>query len=158
NQNRGAIGPVEGIAEQWVNLNVAMELAEILGPSNYVLTRHNDTENVSLQVRAQIANASGDLLISIHHNGLPLGMQATEMRWCGDSLNSNGLPRQNDFSDSTFAKKALYKLLDAFGYDDRCRILHQGDPIGMGCQDCDGDPWLIKIVSKDNSRSGALCS
>jgi PKD repeat protein/N-acetylmuramoyl-L-alanine amidase len=155
NQNRGSVGPVLGIAEQWVNLEVAIALLDILGDGNCVLTRYNDTADVPYSERIRLADSIGcDLFLSIHHNGLPLGKQATEMRWCGDNLNSQGELRQNDFSDSTFAKKALYKLLDVWQetnrYFNRCCTLSHSDPIGEGCQDCDGDPWVIRNVNRQH--------
>ena len=156
NQGRGAVGPVEGISEQWVNLDVALDLLNILGGSNCILTRMSDTQNVSYQERIDFADdIFCDLFLSIHHNGLPLEMQATEIRWCSDDLNSAGLARDNDYADSTFAKKTLYKLLDAFEYDNRCWIMSQPDPIGSGCQDCDGDPWILKNVNRQHVLSEA---
>jgi N-acetylmuramoyl-L-alanine amidase len=63
------VGPT-GEREEWINLRVALQLAELLekGNANVILTREKDTA-ISLKNRAELAiNNHADLFISIHHN------------------------------------------------------------------------------------------
>lgn len=63
------VGPA-GEREEWINLRVALKLAEILkqNDANVILTRSTDTF-VSLESRAELAiDQHADLFISIHHN------------------------------------------------------------------------------------------
>lgn len=147
NQGNGASGP-NGTAEQWINLNVAYRLQDefLYSPYYCVLTRTSDTQNVSYLARYSMArNLDACAFLSIHHNGLALGNQGTEVVWCGDQLDTNGDPRREDARDTSFAKKVLYKLLDRFEYTNRCSVMNQANPMA-GCQDCSGDPIVVKNV------------
>jgi len=61
---------INGEREEWINLRVALKLADILEQNNVkvILTRSAD-KSVSLLSRAELAiNQHADLFISIHHN------------------------------------------------------------------------------------------
>jgi N-acetylmuramoyl-L-alanine amidase len=63
------VGPT-GEREEWINLRVALKLAEILRKNGAVpvLTRAND-EQVGLKARAELAiDKNADVFISVHHN------------------------------------------------------------------------------------------
>lgn len=125
NNYNGSSGPVHGLSEAWVNWDVAMAMCDIFDDAGssayYHLTRDSITQDVSIIKRINFANQyQGDFLLSIHHNGLPLGSQGTEVRWCDSPTNSLGEFRPDAVMDSTFAKKALYRLLDGWEYKDRC--------------------------------------
>lgn len=79
NNGNGAEGPYYGLAEQWVNLSVALELRDLLGSGNCVLTRDTDTANVAYQTRAQMSD-SGEVFLSIHHNGLGPGFASGQSK------------------------------------------------------------------------------
>ena len=63
------VGPT-GEREEWINLRVALKLAEMLKNDGAVviLTRSED-ESVALRARAELAiNKEADVFVSIHHN------------------------------------------------------------------------------------------
>ncbi|MCK5086496.1 MAG: N-acetylmuramoyl-L-alanine amidase, partial [Melioribacteraceae bacterium] len=63
------VGPT-GEREEWINLRVALKLAEMLieDGAEVILTRSED-ESVSLRARAELAiNKEADVFVSIHHN------------------------------------------------------------------------------------------
>lgn len=71
----GAIGPTR-LAEKDINLAVSMELAELLEKKGAMvtLTRSDDMEVDLISRPATAAEEDSDLLISIHHNALPDGV------------------------------------------------------------------------------------
>jgi N-acetylmuramoyl-L-alanine amidase len=79
----GAVGPT-GLAERDANLGVALELARLLedAGAEVVLTRDADTPNdlaPPLPARAALPReADADLLVSVHHNALPDGVNPFE--------------------------------------------------------------------------------
>ena len=71
----GAVGPT-GLKEKDVNLTAALDLAEYLSKKGVrvILTRIDDFA-IGLQERIRIAeDAEADLMVSIHHNALPDGV------------------------------------------------------------------------------------
>ena len=71
----GATGPT-GLREAEANLGIGLVLRDLLveGGARVVMTRTTD-ESVELQARGKMADSVGpDLLISVHNNGLPDGV------------------------------------------------------------------------------------
>ncbi len=125
----GTVGPTDTLTEQWVNLQVAL-FAKISiewnSPEPYVfLTREDDTTSITIKERIQYAkDRDCDYFISIHHNGLPLGAQGTEVWW--DSTlhptepDSAFYTRVPEARDSIFAKKIFLRLKAQWNYANRC--------------------------------------
>ena len=75
-EETGSIGP-SGWRESAVNLAIALRLEELLKEkgATVTMTRHSEEEGPSLADRVEMATrARADLLISIHNNALPDGM------------------------------------------------------------------------------------
>ena len=147
----GAVGPA-GTAEQWVNLQVALSIKEILEQHGYVdslhfwLFRTTDTTSRTLYERINQANQLADEFISIHHNGLPEGLdQQTEVRWCDNMADPNNPGADSPFEayQDSLGRKLRYKLLDTlnaaagdpYAYKDRCWIMDNPRP-ECGCVVC----------------------
>jgi N-acetylmuramoyl-L-alanine amidase len=125
----GAAGPTDTLTEQWVNLQVALftRIAMWSNPPEprVVLTRWVDTFTITIPERIQIAkDSAADYFISIHHNGLPLDSQGTEVWW--DSTlhptepDSAFYTRVPEARDSVFAKKTLLRIREMWRYTNRC--------------------------------------
>ncbi len=103
----GAVGPT-GLTEKEANLEVALELARILEEkgATIVLTRSDD-RYVGLVERITIAEqAEADLLISLHHNALPDGVNPF-----GDLGTGTYYYRPQSRIMADFMQKELVKLL-----------------------------------------------
>ncbi|MEA2030510.1 MAG: PKD domain-containing protein [candidate division Zixibacteria bacterium] len=143
----GAVGQ-NGTAEQWVNLNVAMAIRDTLLERgcvenvDFMLSRLWDTTDINLQERIFQANNWGGWgaseFISVHHNGLtPSSTQGTEVVWCDRPTFDNGDPRPTGAYQDTLARKVRYKLLDKFGYQDRCFVQSPSNPMyAPSCMNC----------------------
>jgi N-acetylmuramoyl-L-alanine amidase len=144
NNNRGAVGPIDTLTEQWVNLQVGLKLEYVVDmfawPYNATITRDEDTANKSLEMRADVANKANNsegvnTFISVHHNGLPLGKQGIETWWCAAETTDSGWAR--DTTD-LLAKKIRWRLRDMWHYCSRC----ERDPdncstiVNMNCEGC----------------------
>ena len=82
----GTAGPTDTLTEQWVNLQVALRVRIPMfsnPPTPFVyMTRESDTFNITIPQRVQYAKyQNANYFISIHHNGLPLDSQGTEVWW-----------------------------------------------------------------------------
>lgn len=72
--NPGAVSPINGLTEDFVNLDVVLRLGRILTDSGYEVnySRTTDTD-LSLAQRANLANRWGaDYFISVHCNSNPI--------------------------------------------------------------------------------------
>jgi N-acetylmuramoyl-L-alanine amidase len=140
----GSAGPIMGLTEQWVNLQVGWGLWYMVTmfayPDSALMTRYEDTTNVSLEMRADYANkvnggAGARTFVSVHHNGLPLNHQGTETWWCAAEKTDSNWTR--DTTD-LLAKKVRWRIRDMWHYCSRCEI----DPdncnpiVNMDCEDC----------------------
>jgi N-acetylmuramoyl-L-alanine amidase len=147
NHGNGSAGP-DGTAEQWINLHVALlldSLLDITGFDYRVMTRRTDTQDVWLVDRVALANEGypgvHGYTISVHHNGLPLNAQATEVRWCNaDSIGDTA--RSSEATVDTLPRKLLYSILTKWYYPDHCSTQAPQNPI-QGCINCT-DQYLTK--------------
>jgi|GEM_PF-5886752 len=116
----GSHGPVYNLSEQWVNLEVAFKLADLLTDQGIPceMTRMEETEYWSPTRRANFADSiRASHFISIHHNGDGPTTQGTEVFWCDAAKDDQN---ENRNTDSLLAKKILLRLLDSLGYSSRC--------------------------------------
>jgi len=107
----GAVGPT-GLTEKEANLEVALELAQILEEkgATVVLTRSDD-RYVGLVERITIAEQTeADLLISLHHNALP------------DGVNPFG-----DFGTGTYYYRPQSRIMADFMQKELVKLLHFPD-------------------------------
>jgi hypothetical protein len=134
NEYRGSFGPVDTLTEQWVNLQVSLRFRDLLESevNQILLTREQDTANIRYWDRVNMANYAiigiwpANAFVSVHHNGLPLGKQGTEVWWSSIPNSDSAYTRES--ADSTLAMKAQLKLVDEWKYKDRCAYARQ--PIG----------------------------
>lgn len=141
----GTCGPVLPLSEQWVNLQVGLKLDDLITYTGgvgfpVIMTRETEqAENLhwefgywyTMWERANIANygddGSGFLVtqfISVHHN-FPLPEQGTEVWWSSQTYTDSNDVRSRGYwrpayQDSLLAMKIQLRLLDAWGYKDRC--------------------------------------
>ena len=132
----GTYGLVYHLTEQWVNLQVALMCSTLLDEAGQAYTiimtrRTEEAENLSWQYgywytmweRVQMANYSGlfggpvDAFVSIHHNGY-YGQQGTEVWW--SSIPETDSVYDRAYTDSTLAMKTQFRILNKWGYNDRC--------------------------------------
>jgi N-acetylmuramoyl-L-alanine amidase len=139
---RGGHGPApDELTEEWVNLRVAKFLRDSIimqwaGSFGATLTRENDTTFVTLDERVQVAKDSNAThFISVHHNGLNLNQQGSEVWWSSRELTDSGFARTDTARDSTFAKKILLKLKAEWNYPDHCASQNTSNWM----QGCDGN-------------------
>jgi N-acetylmuramoyl-L-alanine amidase len=162
NNYRGAFGPIDSLTEQWVNLQVGLKLeywVDVFAwPLNAIMTRYDDSTNMSLEMRADRANkrnggAGVNEFISVHHNGLPLNHQGTETWWCTAAKTDSGWDR--DTTD-LLAKKVRWRIRDMWHYCSRCEIDPDNcDPIvNMDCEDCI-DKKVLRLVKMASVLSEA---
>jgi N-acetylmuramoyl-L-alanine amidase len=144
----GCAGLCLGIAEQWVNFQVAWFLRDSIEAwcvdHDVIMTRESEDDpnltddwNRNQWYRANVANyAKGpdielhhaEELISIHHNGLGANNQGTEVFWCSRTTTDSGYSRCGGAypacQDSMLAWKIQLSLIQAWGpdegYEDRC--------------------------------------
>jgi len=168
NEGRGSSGPDSLLTEQWVNLQVSFLLKDSIDTycldTGYVrMTRTIQTDDISLWQRANLANtANGDwpanAFISVHHNGLPLDVQGTEVWWSSIwTTDSSHGEKWRDYDDSVLARKINSRLVYRFGYSDRCGYPREENP-SDSCTYCCNDychrddagflwcPYRAKIV------------
>ena len=149
----GGAGPDSGLAEQWVNWQVATRLRDLINSEwmcKVIMTRESEadpsipTNHVrNLWYRANKANygvhgiAGAHHFISIHHNGLPLGTKGTEVFWASNAWTDSNYSRSyyNADIDSVLAMKIHFRLLNLWGYPDRCSSPHPPVP-GYQCNYC----------------------
>ncbi|MCL1807073.1 MAG: N-acetylmuramoyl-L-alanine amidase [Oscillospiraceae bacterium] len=76
----GGAGPVDGVCEKTINLDIALRLRDILESSGIrVLMIRDDDETVNKERRAEMANEAGaDIFVSIHQNADDSGAQGVE--------------------------------------------------------------------------------
>jgi N-acetylmuramoyl-L-alanine amidase len=176
----GTCGPVLPLSEQWVNLQVGLELKDLIyymGGVGYpvIMTRWTqEAENLptnydqAMWRRANIANYSDDgsgtqvtQLISIHHNGYTPtpGSQGTEVWWSSQVYTDSGYIRNRGYwrpayQDSLLARKIQLRLLHAWNYRDRC-ITRCGSGSGSSfC--CDETRFERKFVLYNTVMPSAL--
>jgi N-acetylmuramoyl-L-alanine amidase len=146
NEGHGALGPNSQLTEQWVNLQVAFFLRDSItfffGDTGYVImTGYTEQRNPTYWQRVNTANyANGTSpayeFISIHHNGLPLNAQGTEVWWSSTWVTDSSYWRAYD--DSILALKINSRLINKWGYSDRCAY-SRNDPnhkCTFCCNDC----------------------
>ncbi|KPK75032.1 MAG: hypothetical protein AMJ89_05010 [candidate division Zixibacteria bacterium SM23_73] len=143
NENAGSYGPVYQLSEQWVNLQVALECSTLLGEMgqfyNIIMTRSEDTTNITYWDRVNKANYGRyglpvHAFVSIHHNGY-YGQQGTEVWWSSIPKTDSLGDYDRAYTDSTLAMKTQFRILNKWGYNDRCAYARA--PIGT--PSCNGD-------------------
>jgi N-acetylmuramoyl-L-alanine amidase len=170
----GGAGPVLGIAEQWVNWQVALELYEMIQFGtfyNVIMTRTSEADTNlptnwtrNLWYRANKANYGDngnpvDYFISIHHNGLePVGTKGTEVFWTSVALTDSGYPRVYGYwrpadIDSLLAMKIHFRLLDLWHYPDLCSSACGGGSSSIYC--CDNDYFVLRNTVMPSALSEA---
>jgi hypothetical protein len=143
--DRGSHGPVYNLSEQWVNLQVGLELRDLITYSGgvgfpVIMTRWTEqAENLdweegyryTMWQRVNRANYGTDgygtlvtQFISCHHNGY-YGIQGTEVWWSSQYMTDSSKARVRGYwrpayQDSLLAMKSHLRLLDTWGYKDRC--------------------------------------
>jgi N-acetylmuramoyl-L-alanine amidase len=142
----GGHGPApDELTEEWVNLRVAKFLRDSIimqwaGSFEAILTREYDTDRTLLDERIQLAKDSNAThFISVHHNGLGLNQQGSEVWWSSREFTDSGFARTDSARDSTLAKKILLKLKAEWNYPDHCASQNTSNWM----QGCDG-------ANKDN--------
>ncbi len=142
---KGSCGPVLKLSEQWVNLQVGLELRDLITYSGgvgfpVIMTRWTEqAENLdweegylyTMWQRANRANYGSDgygtlitQFISVHHNGY-YGIQGTEVWWSSQYNTDSTKARVRGYwrpayVDSLLAMKTEFRLLDLWDYRDRC--------------------------------------
>ena len=141
----GTSGPVLGLSEQWVNLQVGLELRDLIYYSGgvgfpVIMTRWTEqAENLdweegyryTMWQRVNRANYGSDgagtlvtQFISVHHNSV-MPEQGTEVWWSSQYLTDSSYARVRGYwrpahQDSLLAMKSHLRLLDIWNYKDRC--------------------------------------
>ncbi|MCK4404453.1 MAG: N-acetylmuramoyl-L-alanine amidase [candidate division Zixibacteria bacterium] len=144
----GTCGPVLQLSEQWVNLQVGLELYDLIyymGGVGFpvIMTRETEqAENLhwefgywyTMWERVNIANYGDDgtgflvtQFISVHHNDYTPtpGSQGTEEWWSSQTYTDSSYLRDRGYwrpayQDSLLAMKTQLRLLDLWNYRDRC--------------------------------------
>jgi N-acetylmuramoyl-L-alanine amidase len=170
----GGAGPVLGIAEQWVNFQVALELYEMIQFGtfyNVIMTRTSEGDTSiptnhtrNLWYRANKANYGDngnpvDQFISIHHNGIePAGTTGTEVFWTSVINTDSGDSRYYGvwlpaYQDSLLAMKIHFRLLDLWHYTDRCSSRCGSNPLNIYC--CDKNYFVVRNTVMPSALSEA---
>lgn len=163
----GGAGLCQGIAEQWVDFNVACALRDTINYSGFlytpIMTRQSQDDpdigpiqNDNLWYRANYANYAkagvniydrhADQFVSVHHNGLGPNNQGIEVFWCSrletDSGYSRCLQPQPACRDSLLAWKIQLSLKQAWDYEDRCKTKCSGS--GWYCCDAQSKYLVLR--------------
>ncbi len=176
----GTSGPVLGIAEQWVNWQVACPvrdsiLYQLMFP--VIMTREVEadtnlppTHTENLWYRINKANYGGEgggpvtHFISIHHNGYTPypGTQGTEVWWSSETYTDSSYGRDYGYwrpanVDSLLAWKSHLRLLETWNYRDRCLTrCEPGSGSSFCCDETLLPPSERKFVLKNTVMPSAL--
>jgi hypothetical protein len=171
----GTCGPVLHLSEQWVNLQVGLELYDLItysGGVGFPVIMTRETEQAEdlppdytdqLWARCNIANY-GDVgglvtqFISVHHN-FPLPKQGTEVWWSSQVFTDSNDCRDRGYwrpayQDSLLAMKTQFRLLNLWGYKDRCVTRCGGGSGSSFC--CDETRFERKFVLFNTVMPSAL--